>query len=46
MAKTASRHRTQEYTEVHRCGSCRRAFWAKRSWNAVTVTCPHCGHGN
>lgn len=46
MAVTASKHRTFTYTEVHTCSGCRRAFWAKRGWNAVTVTCPHCGRGN
>lgn len=43
---TASASRTSEYTEPHRCRSCGKAFWGKRSWNAVTVECPHCGTGN
>lgn len=42
----ASGSRTSEYTEVHKCSGCGRAFWAKPSWNAVTVICPHCGHKN
>jgi len=46
MAVTASAHRTGDYTEVHRCRSCRKSFWSKRSWNRVTVNCPHCGTGN
>lgn len=46
MSVTASASRTSEYTEAHACRACRRAFWAKSSWNAVTVTCPHCGAGN
>lgn len=43
---TASASRTGEYTEPHACRVCKRAFWGKRSWNGVTVTCPHCGTGN
>lgn len=43
MTVTASRTRTSEYTEAHSCRGCRRAFWAKSSWNRVTVKCPHCG---
>jgi ribosomal protein L37E len=43
---TASATRTADYTEAHRCRKCARAFWSKRSWNAVTVECPHCGTGN
>lgn len=42
----ASASRTSDYTEVHKCSSCGRAFWAKPSWNAVTVICPHCGARN
>ena len=38
--------RTSEYTEVHKCRGCEKAFWAKSSWDRVTVTCPHCGEGN
>lgn len=41
-----SASRTSEYTEVHKCRGCGRAFWAKSSWDRVTVTCPHCGEGN
>lgn len=43
---TASRTRTTEYTQVHRCSGCGKAFWAKPSWNAVTVVCPRCSHEN
>lgn len=43
---TASSTRTGEYTEPHRCRSCGKAFWGMRSWNGVTVACPHCGRGN
>lgn len=46
MSKTASAKRTGSYTEPHSCAGCRRAFWADRSWNGVTVVCPHCGHRN
>lgn len=47
MAKvTASRSRSGEYTEVHKCRSCGRAFWGKASWNRVTVVCPHCSAEN
>lgn len=38
---SASAHRTSEYTEPHCCRICSRAFWGKRSWNGVTVRCPH-----
>lgn len=41
---TASPTRTGEYTQVKRCHKCARAFWAKASWNAVMVRCPHCEH--
>ena len=43
---TASASRTPEYTQVHRCRVCGKAFWGKSSWNAVTVRCPHCSAGN
>jgi DNA-directed RNA polymerase subunit RPC12/RpoP len=41
-----SSSRTSEYTEVHKCGGCGRAFWAKSSWNGVRVECPHCSQMN
>lgn len=40
--QTASASRTGEYTQVKKCKRCGRAFWTKRSWNGVTVKCPHC----
>jgi predicted RNA-binding Zn-ribbon protein involved in translation (DUF1610 family) len=46
MTEKGSPSRTGDYTEPHKCRSCGRAFWAKRSWNGVTVECPHCGTGN
>ena len=39
---TASATRSGDHTEPHRCRSCGRAFWGKRSWNGVGVVCPHC----
>jgi len=39
---TASASRTSDYSEAHKCRSCARTFWGKRSWNRVTVKCPHC----
>lgn len=41
--ETASTSRTGDYTEVKKCDGCGRAFWGKRSWDRVTVVCPHCG---
>ncbi len=46
MAETGSSSRTSEYTDVHKCSTCGRAFWAKASWNRVNVKCPHCGSDN
>lgn len=43
---TASASRTGDYTQVHKCAGCGRAFWAKASWNRVNVKCPHCSHLN
>lgn len=40
--ETASKSRTGDYTEVHKCSGCGKAFWGKRSWNGVTVKCPFC----
>lgn len=42
VTKTASPSRTGEYTQPKRCNFCGRAFWIPRSWNGVTVLCPHC----
>ena len=42
----ASASRSGEYTEAHRCRSCGRAFFGKRSWNGLNVKCPHCGTVN
>jgi len=38
----ASSSPTGDFTKVHRCGGCGRAFLGKRSWTGVTVKCPHC----
>ncbi len=46
MTETASVSRSGDYTSAHRCRSCGKAFWAKPSWNAVTVICPHCSSRN
>lgn len=46
MVVTASASRVGEYTEPHKCRGCGRAFWGKRSWNGVTVACPHCSAAN
>ncbi|WP_186764304.1 hypothetical protein [Arthrobacter yangruifuii] len=46
MAYTASASRTGDYSQVHTCRSCRKEFWAKSSWNGVTVQCPHCSSDN
>lgn len=41
--ETASKNRNGDYTQVHPCRSCQKAFWSKPSWNGVNVKCPHCG---
>lgn len=46
MSEIGSSSRVGDYTEVHKCRGCQRAFWAKRSWNGVTVICPHCKKDN
>lgn len=46
MDVTASATRTGEHTEPHRCAGCKSTFWAKRSWNRVSVVCPRCRHRN
>lgn len=46
MTVTASATRTGDFTRVHKCGSCSRAFWTRATWNGVTVKCPHCKHLN
>jgi len=46
MAVTASSGRTGDFTEPHRCAGCKLTFWAKASWNFVTVICPRCKHRN
>lgn len=46
MAETGSASRTGDYTAVHKCSGCGKAFWAKPTWNRVSVSCPHCRHNN
>lgn len=38
----AAPRRANEYTEVHKCRGCSRAFWGKEHWNRVIVVCPYC----
>jgi hypothetical protein len=46
MTKTASGHKTGDFTEPHPCSGCRKVFYAKASWNRATVRCPRCGRNN
>lgn len=46
MAEKESASRKGDCTEVHKCSECKKAFWAKASWDRDGVICPHCKHEN